>query len=122
MPSNEETLLEMPTEYVVCRMLRHNWNFLGFYEGKGPGGRKIIVMSLECSHCEMRRHDYLDSRGNLEDRQYFPPEGYNIVRRRGEEREGRILAGEARMTMLKRATVYKTSSGLERALRSRDGR
>lgn len=121
MPTNEEALAEMPTEFVVCRMLRHNWNFHGFYKGKGPNGRNMTVMSLECSHCGMIRKDFLDARANLEDRQYFQPEGYALKRDKGDDREGRILTGEARAAMLSRSRVYQTSSSLERAVRSRDG-
>lgn len=115
MPSNEEALQEMPNEYVVCRMLRHNWNFIGFYNATGPNGRKFVGMSLECGLCGMTRDDFLDSHGNLASRVYDPPDNYQIKRTKEEKREGRIQVNEARSEMMGRSTVYQSSSSLERA-------
>lgn len=115
MPSNEEALQAMPTEYVVCRMLRHNWNFIGFYNANGPNGRKFTAMALECNLCGMTRDDYLDAHGHLASRHYEPPEDYSIKRAPGEKREGRVQVSESRAEMMGRSTVYQSASNLERA-------
>jgi hypothetical protein len=108
----------MPDEFVVCRMLRHNWNLNGFFKTKDSHGANWIVMSLECSHCGMKREDYLDAAGGLKDRFYSPPEGYNISRAKDDRREGRITVAESRAEMLGRVRVYASEGSLNRRRRS----
>lgn len=109
----------MPTEYVTCRTLRHNWDLIGFYDATGPNGRKFTVMSLLCNLCECTREDFFDSHGNLETRHYGLPDDYAIRRTKEDRREGRIHVQESRAELMGRFTVYKSSSSLERAAKRR---
>lgn len=69
-------LRELPDEYLKCRLIAHLWD--DDEEDREVWGDPTRALNLRCARCGMVRDDSFDWRGGLLDRDYDPPEGYQI--------------------------------------------
>jgi hypothetical protein len=70
--------VRLAPEHVMCRTLGHAWDDYVDTDLKRPSWG--VRMSWRCVRCDMRRHDVIDSLGELSVRAYEAPYGYSLTR------------------------------------------
>ena len=91
--------------FLLCRNLGHVWEILGYFRG-APGE---VWRDMQCTRCETERTDrWLRSGERLQGR-------YKYVTDYKLETDGRMVAVDVRLEVIRRATVYASENQMLQA-------
>ena len=82
--------------YLLCRNLGHTWEIMGYFRG-APGQ---VWRDLQCQRCGTERTDRWLRSGERIAGRYNYADNYKL------ETDGRMVAIDVRLEVIRRATVY----------------
>lgn len=91
MKADRVPFAEMETKFLQCRAVNHPWEEWTPLNARRP--RYGWTESYRCTRCGAERHDTINVMGEVVQRQYRYPDGYQLLGRPG--KAGRMPANKA---------------------------